>query len=1032
MDKSCPEKSHTQTPRQSEPIAIIGMACRFPGADNIAEFWQNLMNGREVISEVPANRWDWKALRQTSYAKYNQSSVNRGGFINHVDAFDAAFFGVSPREAKRMDPQQRLILEIGWHCLENAGYAPESLSGREVGVFIGCGTHDYHLRQEQSGGKIESHDAVGMCSSAGVSGRLSHFFNFHGPSQTVDAACASSLVAIHQAVHALTARECSVALVGGVHLMSSPNNLIALDQMHILSGTGRSRAFDARADGYVRGEGAAMVMLKPLAQALADGDTPLAVIRGVAVNHNGRSRTVTAPNAFAQARVIRAAYEKSGLTPFDVNYIETNGIGSPLGDSVEIAGLTRATRAFKKPGQKIPDAQCALGSVKDQIGHLEAAAGMASLIKTVLAMRHGRLPKNHNFERLNPRIKLEGTPFFVLQQEQEWHPVRGTNGTVLPRRAGISAFGPFGVNTHLVVEEAPALPLIGTNETGGPLLLTLSATSDRSLRTLAQHYSTLLIKQPGKARAICAHANRNRAQLPIRWACITEQTDRLVAELGALIEGESPTATLHQWLPPADKSNAHTKALRHLAQLFCQGEHIDWRSVYPDLSPLPFDLPLYPFERTSYWIDMDNTAKTGKTDNQQNWTEINHDGCRLICYETSIPQAEESYLLEHRLSGQSILPAAAYLHLVLTTIARSEQLSGQRFFTLEELEFHRLLNINEPVHLKTLLRHRNGLKDEWSFEVLAQPNLLDAATCYASGHIRMQSLSVPAAPEFSKNSTSLSVSDFYEMCSEAGWKYGQPFQAIRSLCYNRESCWAEVSLPPGLTFGSPGTLHPVLLDAALQSIAPLVASQAENKLPLPVSLAGFQLIDTHTQPTRLVSTLLSIGEDSAEINLWLLSDDQRVVAVLTQLKIQFLPANRLEALLAQSPEQQANALRLPAACIPASTLLALPPEDTRKQLLEGIHQILVGILGEEIQERLETFSEERLNLTALGMDSLTSMEFKRRIKHWLQIDLSTDRLLGGSTLSDLVVVVQQKLLLNELTHTEADSGSTTEMEVFEL
>lgn len=1032
MDKSCPEKNHHLAPPQNEPIAIIAMACRFPGADNITEFWQNLIEDREVMSEIPTNRWDWRTLNPSVNSKHNHTSVNRGGFINDIDAFDAAFFGISPREAKRMDPQQRLILELGWHCLENAGYAPDSLSGQDVGVFIGCGTHDYHLRQAQSGDEIERYDAAGTCSSAGISGRLSHFFNFHGPSQTIDAACASSMVALQQAIHALTVKECSAALVGGVHLMSSPHNLIALDRMHILSGTGRARAFDADADGYVRGEGAAVVMLKTLANALAEGDTPLAIIRGLAVNHNGRSRSVTSPNAFAQARVIRAAYEKCGLTPFDVNYIEANGTGSPLGDCIEIAGLMRAMRAFKKPPETTSDFQCALSSVKDQIGHLEAAAGLAGLIKTVLAMQHGRLPKTHNFKQLNPRINLQGAPFFVLQQEQEWHPLRDTDGSPLPRRAGISAFGLSGVNAHLVLEEAPALPLKKTTTLRGPLLLTLSAASVQSLKVLAQHYSTLLTNHPGEAGAICTHANRDRAQLTIRWACIAEHPDQLVTELRALTHSSDYTATLRQQLSSTKKLDVDTKDLLRRAQSFCQGEYVDWSSFYPDLPPLSFDLPLYPFEKTTYWVEVSETAKTNKTISQSNWMELNHDGCGLICQESILPQAGESYLLDHQLSGQSVLPAAGYVHLVLTVIARSEQLCGQTPFALEHLEFHRLLNINEPIQLKTLLRRQSGLDEEWAFEVLAQPNLLESAVCYASGKIRMKGLTTPTIPEFPASLTALSASDFYTMCSTAGWHYGQNFQAIRLLRYYQNTCWAEVSLPQGLSPGSAGTLHPVLLDAALQSLAPLITDLAVNQIPLPISLAGFQLVTADSQPTQLVSTLVSVGEESAEANVWLLDDDHKLVAVLTHLKVQFLPANRLDALLAQSTVQQAPGFYLPPACIPVDALVTLPQEKTHTQLAEGIGQILIGILGDAIKERLETTSDDRLNLTALGMDSLSSMEFKRQLKHWLQIDLSTDRLLGGSTLADLITVVQQKLLLNELTHPKTDLGSTTDMEVFEL
>lgn len=520
-------------------VAIVGMACRLPGADDYRQFWANLCAATDSVSEIPADRWDAAAYYGDPQAK-NRSQSKWGGFLADAARFDAAFFGISPREAERMDPQQRFMLELAWQCIEDAGYRPSDLSGRNIGVYVGASTYDYKELQEDRCTEVVGHTATGVYNCV-IPNRVSYFFNLHGPSILVDTACSSSLVAVHQAVHAIRTGECAAALAGGVSLLATPTSFISFGKVGMLSPTGACRAFDAAADGYVRGEGGGLIFLKPLARALADGDEVLAVIKGTAVNHGGRARSLTAPNAIAQSKVIVAALRQAEVSPATVGYVETHGTGTPLGDPIEVHGLLRAFRqGARGRGETPPRHYCGLGAVKTNIGHLEAAAGIASVIKLVLAMRHRTLPGNAHFTRLNPRIDLADTPFYVLQERREWMPLTTADGTPVPLRAGVSSFGYGGANSHIVLEQGPALqpPAIHERyETPTTHLLTLSAHSDDALQRLVADYIGLLRADPDHCADICREANTTRTPMSRRIAVVAGSCADMIETLDAYTRG---------------------------------------------------------------------------------------------------------------------------------------------------------------------------------------------------------------------------------------------------------------------------------------------------------------------------------------------------------------------------------------------------------------------------------------------------------------------------------------------------------------
>ncbi len=429
----------------SEPVAIVGLACRFPKAPNPDAFWQLLRDGVDAITEVPRDRWDAATLYDPDGTSAGKINTRWGGFLDRVDQFDPQFFGISPREAVQMDPQQRLALELSWEALEDAGVPPPSLKDSRTGVFLGALFMDHALLQDRAGwDSITSHTSTGGAACI-IANRVSYVFGLQGPSMTVDTACSSSIVAVHLACQSLRSGESSVALAGGVSLMLVPETTMGFTKLGAMSPDGRCRAFDAQGNGYVRSEGAGIVVLKRLSDALRDGDRIYAIIRGSAVNNDGASNGLTAPNPKAQEAMLRDACRAAGIAPADLHYVEAHGTGTPLGDPIEAKALGMVIGA-----EMPPDRELHIGSVKTNIGHLEAAAGIAGLMKVALAMHHDALPPSLHFETPNPNIDFEALHLRVVAKVEPWPAPEEER-----RRAGVSSFGYGGTNAHVILESMP-------------------------------------------------------------------------------------------------------------------------------------------------------------------------------------------------------------------------------------------------------------------------------------------------------------------------------------------------------------------------------------------------------------------------------------------------------------------------------------------------------------------------------------------------------------------------------------------------
>jgi acyl transferase domain-containing protein len=576
----------------STDVAIIGLACRFPNGDSPDEVWQSLVDGKDAIGEIPKSRWDTSKVQASKY----------GALLPRLDAFDSLFFEIAPREAKLMDPQQRLMLETVWETLEHAGYAGAKLFGGDVGIFVGSTNTDYFERIKPV---LTSDDyAAGLGNKTCIiPNRVSYFMNWRGPSVLVDTACSSSLVALHHAVESLRRGECSYAVAGGVNVLLSPIYYNALHRMGVQAPDGRCKAFDHRANGFATGEGAGALLLKPLDRAIADGDTIYAVIKGSAVNHDGKSAGLAAPNPAAHADVIASAYRRAGISPETVSYIEAHGTGTTLGDVIELHGLTEAFRRFTDKKRF-----CALGSIKTNIGHLEPAAGIAGVIKVVLSMMNKTLPASLHVEQENPKIAWDETPFRVVAKTAAWT----CDG---PRRAGVSSFGMGGANAHVVLEEAPPREIAACRSREA-FVVPLSARSDASLRELAGRFQAYIAARPALRLADVAFTTQTgRSHFKHRVAIVARDTRELADALARIASAPTLEAAnggaIHvgvvkmrsrseAFAPPASTARRDAE---EIALRYARGEEIAFAAAWSGDAPARIALPTYAFEKQSHWID---------------------------------------------------------------------------------------------------------------------------------------------------------------------------------------------------------------------------------------------------------------------------------------------------------------------------------------------------------------------------------------------------------------------------------------------
>lgn len=788
-------------------MAIVGFSGRFPGADNCQEFWRLLVEGRSEIGEFPY--WDLPGIAERRHLR--EEFACPGGFIKNPMAFDADFFKISAREAEAMDPQHRLVLEQTWAAFEDAGICPQSLRGSDTGVYIGVSSADYNglLARSAAG----AHDATGNAHSI-IANRISYLFDFHGPSAPIDTACSSSLVAVHRAVQSILNGDCTVAVAGGVNLCFEPMVFIGAAKAGMLSPTGRCKTFAADADGYVRGEGVGVLILKNYRQALADGDNIVATIIGSAENHGGHANSLTAPNARAQADLIKQACR--GIDIDSIAYIEVHGTGTRLGDPIEISGLKQAFAELGGGARR-----CYLGSVKTNIGHLESAAGIAGVIKTLLVLKHGYLPRSLHSEQLNPYIDLAGSPFEVLQEGREWPRQPDSHGQTPLRRAGVSSFGFGGANAHVILEAAE--PPAGVSAQGiAATIFPLSARTPEALTLRVKQLIDAMERQPRLALAdLAASLQLGREAMEYRLAIAAESRDSLLLQLGQyLASGDG------QGIEPAgDKAAGEAQwALQQqdrntLLALWRRGAAVDWRQLYQDGRVRRIPLPTYPFSRDVYWIsDAPPIERAGEPVLhplvQRNTSDLA--GQRF----SSRFDGKEFFFDEHRVNGVKILPGVAYLEMARAAIELS--LAGEetlvRLKNIAWLQPMRHDGGELSIDIE-LTEQDNG---EIQFEIVGaaadRPSYCRGVALVGTAE-SLPPLDLPAIAAAAERR--LEAQQCYRIFGEMGLDYGDRFRGISDLQAGNGQVLAKLVLPckPAETGVREEAMRmpPGLLDSALQA-----------------------------------------------------------------------------------------------------------------------------------------------------------------------------------------------------------------------
>jgi 3-oxoacyl-(acyl-carrier-protein) synthase/acyl carrier protein len=610
----------TEKKKTTQDIAIIGMSGRYPGASNVQELWQNLKDGRDSITEIPKDRWDHSLYFDEDKSKQGKTYCKWGGFLEDVDQFDPLFFNISPKEAEMTDPMDRLFLETVWNLLENTGNTQETLQRQyqsKVGVYVGAMYQQYHYFNSD---RI-TESMISVSSYSSIANRVSYFFNLQGPSIAIDTACSSSAIAIHTACESLMKGECQLAIAGGVNLSIHPNKYLGLSQMQIIGSHPNSRSFGI-GDGFLPAEGVGAVLLKPLFKAIQDGDSILAVIKSTATNHGGRANAFYVPNPNAQAQLFEDNFNKSGIDPRTISYVEAAANGTVLGDPVEITALHKAFKKFTADQQF-----CAIGSVKSNIGHAEAASGISQLTKVILQMQHRQLVPTIKAEPLNPNISFDNTPFYLQRELQEWkRPVVRIDGDEqeFPRRATVSSFGAGGSNAHLIIEEyvpfqGEASPIPCSQNS--PHIVVFSAKNQDQLAAVVEQMLDCMEFQNDFSLPDLAYTLQvGREAMEYRLAMIVSSQEELIqgmkeylgknsevfiptfvgdlegdsSKIISLLSGKAEQAVLQVFLAEQD--------FEKIAIYWTQGGKIPWKLLHEGQKVRKIPLPTYPFARRRYWI----------------------------------------------------------------------------------------------------------------------------------------------------------------------------------------------------------------------------------------------------------------------------------------------------------------------------------------------------------------------------------------------------------------------------------------------
>ncbi len=921
---------------EDDPVVIVGVSCRFPGAADADAFWDNLSAGVDSIREIPSDRWDWRAFDGDPKVEDRKTDIRFGGFIDGVFEFDPLLFGISPREAKLMDPQQRLMMTHAWKALEDAGHNPRSLAGRSVGLFVGTASSGFADVAGEVDTGAQSYTATGAASSIGPN-RISYFLDWHGPSEPVETACSSSLVALHRAVQAMSSGDCDMAIVGGVNTIVTPEAHINFAKAGMLSREGACNTFSINANGYVRGEGVGMIVLKRLSEALRDGDSVYAVVRGTAINHGGRANSLTAPNTAAQADVIARAYARAGVDPSTVGYIEAHGTGTPLGDPVEVNALKQVFGGRDQRG-----ALCGLGSVKTNIGHLELAAGIAGIIKVVMQFRHRILAPSLKSQPLNPYIDFTGSPFFVVQERQTWRAMRDAEGQEIPRRAGVSSFGFGGVNAHVVLEE------FVDRRSPGPIsnALVIVPLSARDAPRLAEQARQLLDHLTGDRAGEIALADLaftlqvGRAPMACRTTFVVRSIDELKEELARFLALGTPVT---KGAPAGRISGVGLgpdATLQDIGDHWSAGGEVDWSRLHP-MPRRRLHLPTYPFARDVYAGG--RSAVSGSAGQVPSEVRPNSQAAEAQMF----PRDPDAfYFRDHRIAGAPILPGVMTLELARVASGRGLPLS------LADVVWLKPMTALAGASARIVF-DAGGVfgADDQAFRLLASEG--GGEVLHAQGKLRAAvepGGSLDLSGIRARCHRSRTADWLYAAYRSLGMDYGPAFRSVTQLACGSDEVLVRLVMPAAAArAGGDFALHPSVMDGALQASLALYGEAQDGATAVPFALDRVDILRPTAREMWAHVRQRPASGPIRKIDIDLADDSGAVCVRLTGFSVRLLPGDdrprgSIDALRSAGARFLADAVAAEAA-IPASQI-----ELTASLDAYGIDSFMIVRLTDELEK----------------------------------------------------------------------------------
>ncbi|MBO0859128.1 MAG: SDR family NAD(P)-dependent oxidoreductase, partial [Chloracidobacterium sp.] len=875
------------TEKRSRDIAVIGVSGRFPGAKDLNEFWRNLAEGQSSISQIPPSRWDINAYYDPDPGKLDKTHCGWGGFLDEIDQFDPVFFNLSGREAQLTDPQQRLFLEESWKAIEDAGYAAEKLANTKCGIFVGAGISDYLDNMLRNGMEREAQSFWGNEASV-LASRLSYFLNLKGASIAVNTACSSSLVAIHLACQSLLDGESSLAIAGGVFIRTTPDFHIINSNAGMLSPDGKCKTFDDGANGYVPGEGVGVLALKSLDEALRDNDNIYGVIKATGINHDGRTNGITAPSALSQTALELSVYEKAGINPETLTLIEAHGTGTKLGDPIEVEALTNAFR--KHTARKN---FCAIGSVKTNIGHTVAAAGVAGVIKVLLALKHKAIPPTLNFTTPNRHINFADSPFYVNDRLRVWKVEPG-----VPRRAAVSSFGFSGTNAHLIIEEAPKRN--GRAPERQPHLITLSAKTSPALKRRIEDLIEWL-ESAGPEASIGDLAFTllvGRSHFAIRAATVASSVEQLREKLRVLGNDENSwrdirNAPVTQCPSRNSEGNIlitsicegktpeseYEGRLNELADLYMNGSELNWEDLYSGGRRRRISIPNYPFMRKRYWIP--ETAVTTKNpsvglpliDGIAADQTLSRRG---VVFQKRIHHWRP-IAAHHQVLNQSIIPGVGHIEMALEGLS---QIKPHAAYDVAKVVWLQPLIVDgDYKDVEILIDSR---EDRLTFHIQSERDRETIIHSQGEFHLK--------APQSHNRTESLDIDSVKARCVSQSNNYGKPFERLQAMGISYGSffqAFTRLWQGDGEAIGllelpqeheaefQNYILHPTIMDGALQTTIGLMDIVKGARAAMPFSV---EKIETFNPLKKRGYAYLTPGREKFHFNVTI-TDESGLVCV---------------------------------------------------------------------------------------------------------------------------------------------------------